>query len=131
MKASICPCGSSKSYDHCCQKAHNHPSSASTAQALMRSRYSAFALGMGDYLQTSHAKKTRPSAKEGKEIERWAKSVTWVKLEIHHCTNGSSTDENGTVEFTAFYLENGTLQSIHENSYFERRNQRWYYVGYA
>ena len=86
----------------------------------MRSRYSAFVLANIDYLQKSHYSKTRPSESEKKEILAWTKSVDWVKLEVIHTT------EN-TIEFKAFFIENGILNNIHENSLFVKENEHWVY----
>jgi SEC-C motif-containing protein len=102
-----------------------------TAEALMRSRYSAFALGLGDYLQQSHYSKTRPSKQQGIETEQWSKTVSWIKLEVNKTTLGSETDDEGTVEFMAYFLENGQINTIKENSYFKKEDGIWYYVGFA
>ena len=116
-----CPCNTTKKYSDCCKKAHNDIFSVTTAENLMRSRYSAFVLADIEYLQKSHHSKERPSRREKKEILRWTTSVSWMKLEI---LNTTST----TVEFKAHYLENGILKTIHENSYFTRENGHWVYV---
>jgi SEC-C motif-containing protein len=131
MKSPNCPCGNDLPYSDCCAKAHENHRSVKTAEALMRSRYSAFALGNGNYLQQSHAISTRPSIAEGNEIESWAKSVSWVKLEVLNTAMGTHSDLEGTVEFVAYFLESGTMNTIKENSYFEKKNGAWYYVGYA
>lgn len=129
MSNQICPCGSEQSYSNCCKLAHQNHGSVQTAEALMRSRYSAFALGLGTYLQASHSKKTRPSHSQGNETEAWAKSVSWMKLEVKNSTKGAVTDADGTVEFCAYFLEHGKLNTITEHSYFENKNGLWYYVG--
>ena len=124
-----CPCGSKKEYNSCCAIAHNNIQDVKTSEQLMRSRYSAFCMANGDYLHKSHHSTTRPKSKsERKEIVKWAKSVIWVKLEIIKTTNGLEDDTFGTVEFKAFYLENGTPGIIHENSSFEKENGHWVYL---
>jgi uncharacterized protein YchJ len=55
-----CPCGSGKSYSHCCGIYHKDHSLVPTAQALMRSRYSAYALGLEEYLLATWHPSTRP-----------------------------------------------------------------------
>ena len=65
-------------------------------------RYSAFVFANIDYLQKSHHSSTRPSKKEKREIESWAKSVNWLKLEV---LNSTKT----TVEFKAYFMENGSI----------------------
>ena len=115
-----CPCNPSKLYKDCCKKAHQNIHSVTTPEALMRSRYSAFVLANINYLQESHHSKTRPSKLEKEEILTWTKSVEWIKLDVLKST------EN-TVEFKAYFNENGSVNVIHENSLFEKENNHWVY----
>ncbi|MDP5105559.1 MAG: YchJ family metal-binding protein [Polaribacter sp.] len=115
-----CPCNPTKKYNDCCKKAHQNIHAVTTAEMLMRSRYSAFVLANIDYLQKSHFSKTRPSTLENQETLKWTLSVKWVKLDVLHAT------EN-TVEFKAYFYENGTLHMIHENSSFVKENNHWVY----
>lgn len=124
----LCPCNSLKKYNDCCKKAHQNILSVKTAETLMRSRYSAFVLANINYLQISHHSTTRPSKKEKRGIEKWAKSVNWIKLEVLNTTKGSQLDSEGTVEFKAFFMENGTVNVIHENSSFCKENEHWVYL---
>ena len=124
-----CPCNIDKKYSDCCQKAHQNIGLVSSAEALMRSRYSAFVLANMEYLQKSHHSKTRPSKKEKRDIEKWTKSVKWLKLEVLNTINGTLNDATGTVEFKAFFMENGAINCIHENSKFTIENKHWVYVG--
>ena len=125
-----CRCGSGNEYNLCCVIAHNNILDVITAEQLMRSRYTAFCMANGDYLHKSHHSTTRPNSKlERKEIVKWAKSVSWVKLEIINTKTGLENDNFGTVEFKAYYLENGIPGIIHEKSTFEKENGYWVYVG--
>ena len=94
----------------------------------MRSRYTAFTLGDVDYLMDSQHSTTRDT-EDKTEIENWAKSVRWIKLEILNSTQGQDTDEQGTVEFRAHFEEEGKRDQIHENSTFCKENGHWVYVG--
>lgn len=123
-----CPCGSSSSYESCCKTIHNDITRAKTAEQLMRSRYTAFTLAMGDYLLESHHKTTRPN-KEMKTIVSWAKSVKWQKLEIINGIQGQENDIFGTVEFKAHYLSGNKPDFILENSKFVKEYGVWYYLG--
>lgn len=123
-----CPCNSTKKYSKCCEKAHKNIFSVTTSEELMRSRYSAFVLGNIKYLQQSHHSSTKPSKKESKEIEQWSQSVNWLKLEVLQITKGTLKDKTGTVEFKAFFMENGQVNVIHENSQFCIENKHWVYV---
>ena len=122
------PCGSTKTYQNCCKIARNSLANVITAEQLMRSRYTAFTMGEGDYLMESHHSTTRP-IKEKKNIVKWANSVTWLGLVIINTTNGTDKDTEGTVEFKAHFLENGKPQFIHENSKFIKENNCWVYFG--
>jgi len=115
-----CPCTPTKLYTECCKKAHQNILSVNTAETLMRSRYAAFVLANIDYLQKSHHSKNRPSNQEKKEILLWTKSVEWIRLEVLNATKN-------TVEFKAYFMENGKLNVIHENSFFCKENAHWVY----
>ena len=117
----ICPCNPNKLYKNCCQKAHINIETVITAEELMRSRYSAFVLADIQYLHKSHHSTTRLSKKEYTQLEKWTKSVKWVKLEI------LSTAEN-TVYFKAYFIENGSLDIIEEYSIFCKENNYWVYL---
>ncbi|CAM1347106.1 YchJ family protein [Tenacibaculum crassostreae] len=116
-----CPCNPTIKYSDCCQKSHQNIHSVTSAEKLMRSRYSAFVLADIDYLQKSHHSSTRPSKREKKEILAWTKSVNWIKLEVLNTTET-------TVEFNAYFMENGNIDVIHENSVFCKENNHWVYL---
>lgn len=123
-----CPCNPTKKYTDCCEKAHKNILSVDTAEKLMRSRYSAFVLANIEYLQKSHHSSLRPTKQEKKNIEKWTKSVSWLKLEIINSTKGTTADKDGTVEFKAFFMENSSVNVIHENSEFCKENGYWVYL---
>lgn len=125
-----CPCGNSKSYLDCCAIAHKNIAAVNTAEQLMRSRYTAFTMANGDYLMESHHSTTRP-LKEKKAIETWAKSVSWIRLEILQTSLGNENDTKGIVSFNAYYFENGKVNVIHEKSAFVKENGYWVYLGLA
>lgn len=125
--SNLCPCGSGQPLASCCESIISGKKDAATALELMRSRYTAFTLADADYLLRSHAARTRP-VKDRKNIARWAKSVTWLKLSIVGTQAGEPTDELGYVEFKATFVENGKPGLIHERSLFNRENGKWVYV---
>ncbi len=129
MQNSNCPCGRTKLYQICCGAIHNNKKEALTAEDLMRSRYVAFVKGDGAYLHKSHHSTKRPSNKESQEIEKWAKSVGWIKLEVFNTSKGLEKDTTGTVAFKAYFFENGKVEVINENSFFKKENNSWLYVG--
>jgi len=115
-----CPCGSGLDYGHCCGPLHGG-ASAQSAEALMRSRYSAYALGLADYLADSWHPDTRP---EG----RIESPVKWVGLEIVSTDQGGPDDAEGEVEFCAYFLEGERLEALCERSRFLRHQGRWVYL---
>ena len=129
-RSNNCPCGREKPYLDCCSPIHSGAKIADTAEDLMRSRYTAFTKGLGDYLHESHSVNTRIE-KDKKLIENWAKSVTWLQLDILNTSDGKAVDTIGTVEFKAFFVDHGKMDVIHENSTFTVENGKWVYVGVA
>ncbi len=123
-----CPCNSLIHYDHCCGQFHNSLKTVPTAEELMRSRYTAFTKADGDYLMRSHHYSTRPLS-EKKSTVKCAKSVKWLKLEIINKSLGQQNDNEGTVEFKAYYKDIRGVQFIHENSKFIREKGTWTYLG--
>lgn len=117
----ICPCGNALQYENCCEPYHLKVKNAPTAEALMRSRYSAFVVVDADYLfATTHASKRKGSSKDA--YMKSAKNTKWLKLEI--VSAGFDT-----VEFKAFYV-NSKFQTevLHEKSNFKLEDGKWYYV---
>jgi SEC-C motif-containing protein len=92
----------------------------------MRSRYSAFALALADYLQATH---DVPATEEGRrELDAAARSVVWLGLTVHRVERGGPDDDEGFVEFTARSLDGGQVVELHERSRFRRVAARWLYV---
>lgn len=124
-KGLLCVCGSVKSYKTCCEPIHKDILKANLPVDLMKSRYTAYTLGNIDYLMQSHHASTRPIADQ-KEILAWAKSVTWLKLEIIEAPKPIQNE--GFVTFKAYFLENGKQQVIYEKSRFVKENNHWTYI---
>ncbi|MEU0693915.1 YchJ family metal-binding protein [Streptomyces niveus] len=117
-----CLCGLPASYGECCGRFHAATAAAPTAERLMRSRYSAFAVGNEPYLLTSWHPATRPSRVDLDPAMRWA------RLEILATTEGSAFHTTGTVTFRARYTRRGEEGALHERSRFERHDGAWVYV---
>lgn len=120
----LCPCGSKIKYLQCCGQYLEQGIAAPTAQALMRSRYSAYVLCDEAYLLRTWHESTRPvqlGLEEG--------AVDWLKLEVLGTNQGSPLDEHGTVEFVARYQAQAKKQKIHEVSRFVKQDSQWFYVG--
>ncbi len=122
-----CPCESGSDYTECCHPYHTGRFYASRAVELMRSRYSAYALGEIRYLvETTH-----PSARcTGLEAtyRTSAESIQWIGLEVLSTSQGGERDKTGKVEFKADYIQGGAHSIHHERSRFKRHAGRWHYV---
>ena len=114
-----CPCGSNFSYIDCCQPYHQNKMLPPTPETLMRSRYTAYALHLVDYLmETTHPAKRILYNKV--DIENWAKKNKWLRLEI--CQTN-----NDVVTFKAYYEHQLQLEIHHERSIFKKDGNRWFY----
>lgn len=118
-----CPCYSGKAYADCCQPLH-HGLAAPDAERLMRSRYSAYALKLPDYiLQTWHTD-TRPATLTQEDL----KGIKWLKLQVLSHTPVDA--DNALVKFVAtFQSGQQKKEQLTEHSQFVRVNDRWFYVG--
>ena len=116
-----CPCGSGRGYAECCGPLHAG-APALTAEALMRSRFSAFARGDAAYLTASWHPLTRP-----RDLDLDA-DVVWRRLQIVDTVAGGPGDAEGVVEFRASYRAPDGAGLLHERSHFTRVDGRWVYV---
>ena len=116
-----CPCGSGQTYAACCGPWHaglNQGQHAPTPEALMRSRYSAYGLGLLDYLLATWHPSTAPGDLE-------LPPVKWLELDIRHA---EATGDVGVVEFVARLRDQGRGARLHEISRFVREDGRWLYI---
>ncbi len=120
----LCPCDSGLPYNQCCGKYHKGKIHAPTAEALMRSRYSAYVLNLPKYIFRTWDKKTRPTLKSLQE----SKDASFIKLEIVSNKDGLAKDQSGEVIFIATYQNKGEKNTLKEHSYFRKKNNRWVYV---
>jgi SEC-C motif-containing protein len=110
-----CPCGTGRPYDACCGPLHLGAEQAGSPEQLMRSRYSAYAVGDTAYLLRTWHPRTRP-------VDLVLDPATrWTGLVVHD----AGADE---VEFTASWSQDGGTGSLRERSRFEVRGGRWLYV---
>lgn len=119
MSVADCPCGSGRSYAACCEPLH-HGAPAASAEALMRSRYSAYVRDDRDYLLRSWHASTRPAQLDPDPATRWL-GLT-VK---RHVPDGAHAE----VEFVARYrVGGGSAVRLHERSRFVHEDGHWYYL---
>jgi SEC-C motif-containing protein len=117
-----CHCGAAQSYEQCCGVFVSGLAPAPTAEALMRSRYSAYVEGNEPYLLASWHPQTRPSRVRLDPQQRW------LGLRIKSTEEGGSDDIRGKVEFVARFKINGKGHRLHEMSRFEKIQRCWYYL---
>ncbi len=119
-----CPCGLGSPYAECCGPIHDGRP-APTATQLMRSRYSAFALGLSEYLLRSWHVSTRPVSLELDNDTRW------LRLIIESAEQGGPFDTGGTVTFAAIGRTPEGRFEQRERSSFVREGGDWFYVSGA
>ena len=88
----------------------------------MRSRYTAYALDLTDYVFRTWHPRTRPESVDP------VPGLVWTGLEVLDVVDGGPDDDTGVVEFRARFREGGGQRAMHETSRFERRGGRWVYV---
>ena len=126
MSNAACPCGSSLPLTGCCGLYHLG-AAAPSAEALMRSRYSAYALGLVDYLVHS----TLPAQQKNLDqtaIRTWSLNSTWLGLEVEHAELIEGEPQHAYVTFIARWLDDGAEHSHRERSAFVRNNGNWFFI---
>ncbi|WP_251439495.1 YchJ family protein [Microbacterium sp. USTB-Y] len=116
-----CPCGSGDRFDACCGPLLAGRA-APTAERLMRSRYTAFAIGDTEYLRLSWHPSTRPTRLDLDE------DVRWLRLDIIARSSGGPFDTEGVVEFEAIHRSAAGRGVLRERSRFLRESGHWYYL---
>ncbi len=118
-----CPCGSGASYAACCGRFHAGEAHllAPDAERLMRSRYSAYVLGLADYLLATWHPSTRPT-----HLEPDPPGLKWLGLQVRR--HERQDDEHATVSFVARSKLGGRAHRLQETSRFVREGGRWFYV---
>ena len=116
-----CPCGTGLTYARCCGRWHAGPEylQAPTAEALMRSRYTAYVREDADYLLATWHPTTRPT-----EPLTFEPGLRWLGLEVKR---HASADDSATVAFVARSKLGGRAHRLQETSRFVREGGRWFY----
>jgi SEC-C motif-containing protein len=124
---SNCYCGSSLNFADCCNPVISGAQPATTAEQLMRARYSAYVGVQMDFVfETTH-----PDHRQGYDhagTKEWAESSEWLGLEIVGTKKGGAEDSSGEVEFIARFREKDVLREHHENAEFKKDNGQWYFT---
>lgn len=126
MMTTLCPCSSGLPYHDCCKPLHQGDRHAADAEALMRSRYAAYALQQIDYLIATTVPAQQSLLNRG-AIEAWSRQAEWLGLTVlqHRPKVGK---HHAQVEFEARFREQGESHSHHELSAFVQIEQRWYFI---
>jgi uncharacterized protein YchJ len=120
-KSGFCHCGSLSLFSTCCEPIIKGEVKVDSAEKLMRSRYSAYAISDAEYLmETSHSALRKQQ--NIKDIKKWADENKWQKLEVFNVTET-------TVEFKAYFLDSSKQQQVHyEKSTFILEDGKWLYL---
>ncbi len=122
-----CPCGSNLDYSGCCEQYIIGQGVVPTAEALMRSRYSAYVKNSIEYIEKTH----HPDGREDFDLKAssdWANQAEWKGLEIKAVRKGKEDDDEGVVEFIAKYEMKGDECSHHEIARFKKAENTWFYL---
>jgi SEC-C motif-containing protein len=122
MDGLACPCGLGDDYDSCCGRLHAG-APARTAESLMRSRYSAFAVGDVGYLLRTWHSSGRPQTLTLDPAQQW------TRLAVLQTQGGGLFDATGTVRFRAIYVQERKRGVLAETSRFVRQDKLWTYLG--
>ncbi len=128
MSETDCPCNSGNPFELCCEPYLLGRLPAPTAEALMRSRYTAYALCSVDYLYRTSGKRVRKEF-DSDGTQHWAKSAEWIGgIEILHTEGGGRDDEKGSIEFIAHYTVKDVPQHHHEKATFAKNDGEWFFI---
>src|SRR5271168_1311256 len=106
LAAMSCACGSERSLESCCLPLIQGKRQPSTAEELLRARYTAFTRGDVDFIVDTHHSKTKKEVNR-KEIEEWSKESEWHGLKIVEKEAGQAGDEEGLISFCAEFSAQG------------------------
>ena len=120
----LCPCGNPESYINCCGRYIDGAEFAPTAEALMRSRYTAYALDRSNYLLATWHHSTRPVSLDLTAEPR----CKWIGLEVKRHQYDPQDPDHAVVEFVARYKIGGRAHRLHEVSRFVREAGQWFYL---
>ncbi len=116
----MCRCGSGQPASACCRRLINGIEPAITAEALMRSRFVAYATGQAAYVLSTWHSSTRPAQLEMPQDLKW----TGLKVVQHRQLD----EQHADVEFVASFVSDAGSGQMHELSRFVKEQGRWFYV---
>ena len=127
-----CPCGSKKIIRHCCHPFLSGKQAVPTAEALMRSRFTAFVKKKPDYLHATAAGQATLEHADNTPLIN--PSIKWIDLTIYAVHQGQADDTYGEVHFSATYQDKNRPtakpHTLEEHSVFKKIDGQWFYVGH-
>jgi SEC-C motif domain protein len=124
MDKENCPCGSGRPYADCCGPYISGTAKPATAEALMRSRYTAYATKAIDYIVETCLRDDEHDI-DIESTKRWSEKSTWLGLSILKVEKGGPSDEEGLVEFKAAFVLDGLRENHHEKAAFVKKDGAW------
>ena len=121
-----CACGSGLAYENCCEPYITGVKLAPTAEALMRSRYSAYVEHAIDYIVDTCTQDEKDRI-DVRQTKNWSEKSKWLGLKILSTAKGGPEDSEGIVEFEALYEMDGLRDTHHEKASFKKNDGRWFY----
>jgi len=124
----LCPCGSGIAYGDCCLPYITWAKDAPTAEALMRSRYTAYVVHAVDYIMETIHEDTRKELIPD-NIKKWSETSEWLGLKIISTEEGYDKDgcQRGIVQFEVYYIQDRYYKTHHETALFEKVGGCWFY----
>lgn len=121
-----CPCGSGLDFSKCCEPFILGKQKAPSAEALMRSRYTAYSVQAIDYIINTCVKDGQQDI-DVEQTSAWSKKSQWLGLKIVSVNKGGINDTEGSVEFKAEYILDGLKDVHHERALFKKIDGEWLY----
>lgn len=123
-----CPCGSGRQYEACCGPIIDAGVPPETAEAAMRSRYTAYVRHAYPHLERTLTQGERADFSL-EETQRWAEQSEWLGLSVLRVEKGGAADSEGLVEFSARFRTGGKEHEHVEAARFVREEGQWRYAG--
>lgn len=121
----LCPCGSGKTYEECCEGIIKGTKLAASPEELMRSRYTAYAKHEISWLKDSLEASQRGDFDEA-SVESWSRDSEWLGFEVKQTK--TEEDKNiGWVEFVARFKQGNITRDHRELGEFHKENGAWFF----
>jgi SEC-C motif domain protein len=122
-----CICGSEIETSNCCARFIDNKEQPSTAEELMRARFTAYAQVKMDFIEQTHNPKLKKEL-DMDENREWAEKTKWLELQVFNTENGGPDDDEGVVEFKAKFDAGEGEQWHQERSFFNKIDGNWYFT---